>query len=79
MGIEFKDETYVKEDGIGVIYLAGGCFWGLQKLMKTIPGVITTTSGYANGDPSLRPTYRKSAPAGQVPRDGGGSNTERTK
>ncbi len=59
MGIEFKDETYVKEDGIGVIYLAGGCFWGLQKLMKTIPGVITTTSGYANGDPSLRPTYRE--------------------
>ena len=30
MGIEFKDETYVKEDGIGVIYLAGGCFWGCR-------------------------------------------------
>lgn len=32
-----------------VIYLAGGCFWGLEKLMRSIPGVIEVTSGYANG------------------------------
>lgn len=59
MGMDFKDETYKKEDGIGVIYLAGGCFWGLEKLMQNIPGVIRGTSGYANGDPSLRPTYKE--------------------
>lgn len=59
MEMDFKDETYKKEDGIGVIYLAGGCFWGLEKLMQNIPGVIRGTSGYANGDPSLRPTYKE--------------------
>ncbi|NLX84378.1 MAG: hypothetical protein GXZ00_02000, partial [Synergistaceae bacterium] len=32
MSIDFKDNTYVKENGTGVIYLAGGCFWGLEKL-----------------------------------------------
>lgn len=23
-----------------VIYLAGGCFWGMEQLMQSIPGVI---------------------------------------
>ncbi|MEA5051706.1 MAG: peptide-methionine (R)-S-oxide reductase MsrB [Oscillospiraceae bacterium] len=32
-----------------VIYLAGGCFWGMEKLMQSIPGVTQVTSGYANG------------------------------
>ena len=32
-----------------VIYLAGGCFWGIEKLMQSIPGVTDTESGYANG------------------------------
>jgi len=32
-----------------VIYLAGGCFWGLEELMQSIPGVIDAQSGYANG------------------------------
>ena len=32
-----------------VIYLAGGCFWGLEKLMQSIPGVTDAVSGYANG------------------------------
>ena len=31
------------------IYLAGGCFWGMEKLMQSIPGVIDVVSGYANG------------------------------
>ena len=51
------DKTYVKEDGIGVIYLAGGCFWGLEKLMQSIPGVVRGTSGYANGSSDGVPTY----------------------
>ena len=59
MEMDFKDETYKKEDGIGVIYLAGGCFWGLEKLMQNRPGGIRGTRGYANGDPSLRPTYKE--------------------
>lgn len=32
-----------------VIYLAGGCFWGMEQLMQAIPGVIDAESGYANG------------------------------
>lgn len=31
------------------IYLAGGCFWGLEAYMTRIYGVYDVTSGYANG------------------------------
>ena len=30
------------------IYLAGGCFWGLQEVFSRLPGVISTEVGYAN-------------------------------
>lgn len=32
-----------------VIYFAGGCFWGIEYLMQSIPGVTDAQSGYANG------------------------------
>lgn len=32
-----------------VIYLAGGCFGGIEHQMQSIPGVIDAQSGYANG------------------------------
>ena len=51
------DKTYVKKDGIDVVYLAGGCFWGLEKLMQSLPGVVDVVSGYANGSPEIVPTY----------------------
>lgn len=38
--------------------LAGGCFWGMQDLMRHYPGVITTRVGYAGGDVA-NATYRK--------------------
>lgn len=41
-----------------VIYLAGGCFWGIEKLMQSIPGVIDATSGYANGVSEADANYR---------------------
>lgn len=31
------------------IYLAGGCLWGVQAFVKTIPGVVATEAGRANG------------------------------
>jgi len=34
---------------IHTIYLAGGCFWGIEHLMKALPGVVDTACGYANG------------------------------
>jgi peptide methionine sulfoxide reductase msrA/msrB len=30
------------------IYLAGGCFWGVEKYMSLVPGVLETEAGYAN-------------------------------
>ena len=39
------------------IYLAGGCFWGLQKFFDQFDGVLATQVGYANG-PDKAPSYR---------------------
>ena len=37
--------------------LAGGCFWGMQGLLRRYPGVIATQVGYAGGDVD-HATYR---------------------
>ena len=38
------------------IYLAGGCFWGVEAYFQRIPGVMDAVSGYANGR-TERPSY----------------------
>jgi peptide methionine sulfoxide reductase msrA/msrB len=43
MGAKGKGETVV---------LAGGCFWGMQELLRKIPGVLETEAGYSGGDPA---------------------------
>jgi peptide methionine sulfoxide reductase msrA/msrB len=41
---------------MSIIYLAGGCFWGLEKYLQDIRGVMSTQVGYANGN-TQHPTY----------------------
>ncbi len=47
------------------IFLAGGCFWGMQHYLKQINGVTETQTGFANGDggelgdSSVCPTYEQ--------------------
>lgn len=31
------------------VYLAGGCLWGVQGFVRTLPGVVATEAGRANG------------------------------
>jgi peptide-methionine (S)-S-oxide reductase len=37
--------------------LAGGCFWGMQELVRRLPGVVSTRVGYSGGDVK-NATYR---------------------
>ena len=41
-----------------IIYLAGGCFWGVEAFISRLKGVNNTEAGYANGN-DLAPTYEK--------------------
>lgn len=52
------------------IYLAGGCFWGMQKFIDQFQGVTATEVGYANG-PDRAPSYE------EVCRDSGHAETVR--
>lgn len=40
------------------IFLAGGCFWGVEAYLKKLPGVWDTDVGYANGT-TENPTYEE--------------------
>ena len=40
------------------IYLAGGCFWGVDEYMSRIDGVVDTRVGYANGTKE-NPSYEE--------------------
>jgi peptide methionine sulfoxide reductase msrA/msrB len=46
----------VDSAGVPEIYLAGGCFWGVEAYMARIDGIVDAVSGYANGD-TQNPTY----------------------
>jgi len=43
---------------VKTIYLAGGCFWGIQKFFDQFDGVMETTVGYANGEKE-NPSYEE--------------------
>jgi peptide methionine sulfoxide reductase msrA/msrB len=48
-----------KESGkTEVATLAGGCFWGMEEIIRKIPGVLNTVVGYTGGT-TEKPTYRQ--------------------
>ena len=40
------------------IYIAGGCFWGVEHYYKSLRGVLSTEVGYANGN-KANPSYEE--------------------
>jgi peptide methionine sulfoxide reductase msrA/msrB len=53
----FDQSTAETETETETVELAGGCFWGMQQLLRKIPGVIRTEVGYAGGQ-IKNATYR---------------------
>lgn len=43
-------------NGLQEIFLAGGCFWGVERFLWEIPGVVVTSAGYMGGT-APHPTY----------------------
>jgi methionine-S-sulfoxide reductase len=56
-------QAFTLKAGQSLATLAGGCFWGMEDLIRKIPGVLNTEVGYTGGtsqDPSY-PTVKTSA------------------
>ena len=53
-----RDICTTEPEAPATIYLAGGCFWGMQKFFDQFDGVLKTEVGYANG-PDQAPTYQE--------------------
>ncbi len=52
-----KDSMSDKSDAHEVAILAGGCFWGMEDLLRRVDGVLETEVGYAGGTTDS-PTYQ---------------------
>ena len=48
-GKTVKKTEVSKDADLHEIYLAGGCFWGVEEYFSRVPGVTDAVSGYANG------------------------------
>ena len=66
-GFSYKGVIYVREHdprdayewcNYKTIYIAGGCFWGVEHYYSLLKGIINVKSGYANGD-IANPSYEQ--------------------
>ncbi len=53
---EVNISELIAEYDLSTVYLAGGCFWGVEEYFSRIDGVYDVTSGYANGN-TENPSY----------------------
>ncbi len=47
--LKVREDKMVDGENIRTIYLAGGCFWGVEGYFSRVSGVVDAQSGYANG------------------------------
>lgn len=52
-----QDSKKPAETAKEVATLAGGCFWGMEEILRKIPGILDTSVGYTGGK-TKNPTYR---------------------
>lgn len=51
-----REETVPSPGHEETVILAGGCFWGMEEILRDVPGVLNTQVGYAGGT-TAAPSY----------------------
>lgn len=57
-GVTMNFDEKIADQNLRGIWLAGGCFWGIEAYFGKINGVVETNVGYANGN-TINPSYEE--------------------
>lgn len=58
IGGAYNFRKHQKKNFTRRIYLAGGCFWGIEAYFSKLPGIVHTQVGYANSN-IMHPSYKQ--------------------